>query len=102
MNAFGGGANLALMRRLLFSVTLQASGASVTATSQPLQPTVPPLAGGVALISSTVPALKLFEQVPDRVTRPPANVTVQLMPPRFDVRVPLAVLVSPVRVRVLF
>src|SRR5262245_53834878 len=87
---------------LVFSVTLQVSGSSVTAGSQFVQVTVPPLAGGFALISSTVPVLKLFEQAPERVTLPDENVTVQTMPPRFETRVPLAVLPAPARVRVLF
>ena len=98
----GGGANFAVMVLLPFMVTLQVNGLSVTSSSQLVQVTVPPLAGGVAVSSTTAPVLKLFEQVPDRLTCPDANVTVHVMPPRFETSVPPAVLPAPESVRVLF
>jgi hypothetical protein len=88
-NELGGGANLAPMVRAVFIVTLQVKGSSVTAGSHPVQATVPPLAGGEARISTTMPVLKSLAQVPDRVTASfGLTATVQLRPPRFEINVP--------------
>ena len=57
------------------------------------------MAGGVANITRTMPLLRSLEHLPDMLTVVPVTVTVQLIPPRVDKSVPLAVLPLAVSVR---